>query len=50
MASYTEVDLLCGSALAEKHYVLECDHPFLFVISDYTTGIPVFTGVVNEMK
>ena len=49
VASYTEVELKCGSAMVEKEYTVDCNRPFLFVISDSYSGIPVFAGVVNNM-
>lgn len=49
VASFTEVDLRCGSAMPRKTFVINCDHPFLFLISNYE-GIPIFAGVVNRME
>lgn len=49
VASFTEVDLRCGAAAQpQDHFEINCDHPFLFIISNYE-GIPVFAGVVNRM-
>lgn len=50
VASYTEVDLPCGSVAPDKKYTLNCNRPFLFVIADSWYGIPVFAGVVNEIE
>ena len=49
VASFTEVDMRCGAAAQpQDHFEINCDHPFLFIISNYE-GIPVFAGVVNQM-
>lgn len=48
VASFTEVELRSGSAMPTEKFVINCDHPFLFIISNYD-GIPVFAGVVNQM-
>ena len=49
VASFTEVELRMGSAMSTEKFVIDCDHPFLFIISNYD-GIPVFAGVVNQME
>lgn len=33
----------------ERVFKMDCDHPFLFIISD-SNGIPVFAGTVNQME
>ena len=57
VASYTEVGMRDMGGIPRKHYTFACNRPFLFVISDgllTTSGewgdVPVFSGVVNEMK
>ncbi len=45
--SFTEVSIRCGSALSENRYIMNCNRPFLFVITN-GEGIPIFMGVVNE--
>lgn len=49
VASFTEVELRSGSAMPEEKFVINCDHPFIFIISN-CDGIPVFAGVVNQME
>lgn len=49
VASFTEVALKEGAAMTTEKCTINCNRPFLFVISDRYNGIPVFTGVVNEM-
>ncbi len=49
VASFTEVELRTGSAMPTEKFIINCDHPFLFIISNYD-GIPVFAGVVNQME
>lgn len=45
--SFTETQMLCkGEGIADKRYIMNCDRPFLFVITS-GEGIPIFMGVVN---
>lgn len=46
VASYTQVEMKCGAAMAEKEITINCNRPFLFVISN-PYGVPIFAGVVN---
>ena len=49
VASFTEAGLRYGAASPNGHFEINCDHPFLFIISNYE-GIPIFAGVVNRME
>ena len=49
VASFTETELLAGAAGFGKIFEIDCDRPFLFIISD-GNGIPVFAGTVNQIK
>lgn len=49
VASYTEVEMRDGAGMPEKEFTVNCNRPFLFVISDIYSGVPVFAGVVNRM-
>ena len=45
--SFTEVQMLYkGGGIADKRYIMNCNRPFLFVITS-GEGIPIFMGVVN---
>jgi len=48
VASYTEVGGLMTAGGPERVFKMDCDHPFLFIISD-SNGIPVFAGAVNQL-
>lgn len=57
VASYTEVGMRDMGGIPEKHYTFTCNRPFLFVIGDElgatnedSVGVPVFSGVVNDIK
>lgn len=49
VASYTETDGMMKAGGPERVFKMDCDHPFLFIISD-SNGIPVFAGTVNQME
>ncbi len=45
--SFTEVQMLCkGEGIADERYFMNCNRPFLFVITS-GEGLPIFMGVVN---
>lgn len=50
IASYTEVGIKDGGGIPDEKFKLNCNRPFLFIISDVYNEIPIFAGVINEME
>ena len=48
-AAVTAIEFLCGSALVETKEVT-LDRPFVFMILDTATNIPLFIGVVTDVR
>jgi serpin B len=47
-AAVTVVEMNCGCAMpTEEKIEMICDHPFMFVIKDSVTDIPLFMGTYS---
>lgn len=49
VASYTEMEVKCGAVMSDEIVQMQCDHPFLFMITN-GDGLPLFVGVVNRIE
>lgn len=49
-AAATTDAAIAGAALVEEEYTITCDQPFLYILSDLETGMPVFIGTVEDLS